>query len=134
MDKNEDVAKELASHTSKLSTYLEHFKKKSAADKGDELVTHIDNLHKCVGGPLENKVERLNDSLVRELECVQKKVDLWNSTGRLKKAFLSTNHAEELKGHRDVVQTTLEEMQVGDSWLSAASRSLVLVDHSYLLA
>lgn len=52
MDKNEDVSKELASHTSKLSVYLEHFKKKSAAEKGDELVLHMDNLHKYVGGLL----------------------------------------------------------------------------------
>lgn len=46
MDKNEDVSKELASHTSKLSTYLQHFQKNSAAEKGDELEIHIENLHK----------------------------------------------------------------------------------------
>lgn len=46
MDQNEDVSKELASHTSNLSTYLEYFKKKSEVDKGDGFVTQIDNIHK----------------------------------------------------------------------------------------
>ncbi|KAG8926216.1 hypothetical protein FRC01_009204, partial [Tulasnella sp. 417] len=92
MDKNEDVAKELAHHTSKLASYIEHFKKKSDMGNGDELAIHFDSLH-------------------QELECVQKKVSEWNSTGRLKKAFLSSDHAEELKAHQDEAQTALEELQ-----------------------
>ncbi|KAG9020217.1 hypothetical protein FS837_008431, partial [Tulasnella sp. UAMH 9824] len=46
MDKNEDVSKELASHTTKLSSCLQHFKKKLDAEKGDEVATHIEDLHK----------------------------------------------------------------------------------------
>lgn len=49
MDKNEDVSKELTSHTSKLSSYLEYFKKKTDAGKGDEVSMHIEGLHRCVG-------------------------------------------------------------------------------------
>lgn len=48
----------------------------------------------------------------REVKCVQEKVNHWNSTGRLKKAFLASEHAEELNGYQDKVQTTLEELQV----------------------
>lgn len=49
MDENEDVSKELTSHTSKLSSYLEHFKNKVDADEGDEVAAHIEGLHRLVG-------------------------------------------------------------------------------------
>lgn len=48
MDKNEDVAKELTSHVSKLSTHLEHFKKKSDVQQGDEVAKHIDDVRRYV--------------------------------------------------------------------------------------
>ncbi|KIO28557.1 hypothetical protein M407DRAFT_22295 [Tulasnella calospora MUT 4182] len=92
MDKNEDVSEELASHTSKLSTYLERFKKNVGAEKGDEVAGHVEDLRK-------------------ELECVQQKVKTWQSSGRFKKLLLSSDHAEELKANQDSVQTALEEMQ-----------------------
>lgn len=49
MDQNEDVSKELAHHTSKLSKYIEHVKEKSDAGNGNDLVIYIDNLHKYAG-------------------------------------------------------------------------------------
>lgn len=49
MDKSEDVVKELASHTSRLSTYLEHFKNKLDAEHGDVMATYIQDLHRYVG-------------------------------------------------------------------------------------
>lgn len=51
MDKNEDVSKELASQTSKLSSCLEHFKKTLDAEnsKGDEVADSIKDLHKYNG-------------------------------------------------------------------------------------
>lgn len=113
MDKNEDVSKELIAHTAKLSTCLEHFKKNFGTENGDHLAIYIDKLHKCVGDILGNdQVSENGSSLARELECVQNKVNQWNSSGRLQKAFLSSDHAEELKIHQDTVQNALEEMQV----------------------
>lgn len=49
MDKNQDVSKELVYRTSKLSACLEHFKRALAVEKGNEFVTHIEDLHKCAG-------------------------------------------------------------------------------------
>lgn len=112
MDRNEDVAKELASHTSKLSTYLQHFQEKSVAEEGDELAIYIENLHKYVGGPLANTRQCLDDDFLRELQDARKKVDRWNSAGDLKKAFLTSDSAKELKSRQDTVQNALEEMQV----------------------
>lgn len=48
MDQNEDVSRALTHHTSKLSACLDHFKKKSDFEKGDELVTYIDSIHKYI--------------------------------------------------------------------------------------
>ncbi|KIO26408.1 hypothetical protein M407DRAFT_24370, partial [Tulasnella calospora MUT 4182] len=89
MDKNEDVSKELAFHATKLSSYLKRFEKKFDTEKGDEVATHIEGLRK-------------------ELECVQEKVKTWEALGRLKKAFLSTDHAEELKAHRGTLLVSLK--------------------------
>ena len=113
MDKNEGLAKELASHISRLSCYLKHFKTKiSDAQEAEDMAAHIDNLHKYVDFSSELNESLRNDILSRELECVQTKVNQWKSSGRFKKAFLSSEHAEELQGHQDIVQNALEEMQV----------------------
>ncbi|KAG8963009.1 hypothetical protein FRC05_004960, partial [Tulasnella sp. 425] len=70
MDKNEDVARKLAYHTSKLSGYLEHIKKKSDAEQGDNLAMAIYGLH-----------------------SIQERVSRWDSLGRFKKASLASDHA-----------------------------------------
>lgn len=49
MDENEDVSNELTSHTSKLSSYLQHFAKTVDADQGDDMAAHLEGLHKYVG-------------------------------------------------------------------------------------
>ncbi|KAG8938756.1 hypothetical protein FRC04_007817, partial [Tulasnella sp. 424] len=93
MDRNQDAAKELASHTSKLSEYLERIKQNSVAEQGDDLAARVDDLH-------------------GELEKIQKKVSRWSSIGLFKKALLASNHAGELKGYQGTTQTALEEMQL----------------------
>ncbi|KIO27588.1 hypothetical protein M407DRAFT_23131 [Tulasnella calospora MUT 4182] len=94
MDQNEAVSKELAAHTSKLSTYQGYVEKKSDVDSGDDLVNHINNLHRHVG------------------HCLAGDRDLWNSSGRPKKVFLASDHGNELKGYQDTIQNALEEMQI----------------------
>ncbi|KAG8948884.1 hypothetical protein FRC04_009222 [Tulasnella sp. 424] len=104
MDKNEDVVKELASRTSRLSTYLEHFKNKLNAEHGDVIATHIQDLHRSL--------ESQDDISSRELGFIEKKVSQWHSLGHFKKALLAGDHAEELKSHQDAVRSALEETQL----------------------
>ncbi|KAG8903391.1 hypothetical protein FRC01_009212, partial [Tulasnella sp. 417] len=44
MDSNEDVSKELTSHTEELASQLEHFKKNSSAQTGDQVTARIEKL------------------------------------------------------------------------------------------
>ncbi|KIO27607.1 hypothetical protein M407DRAFT_23169 [Tulasnella calospora MUT 4182] len=111
MDKNEEVSKELADHTSTLSTCLNYFNKKTGMDSGDDLDIHIKNLQ-------------------RELGSVQEKVSHWDTSGRLKKAFLASDHAEDLKGYQTTIQNALEQMQL----LVSLKTADVVIELSRLLS
>ncbi|KAG8927860.1 hypothetical protein FRC01_006813 [Tulasnella sp. 417] len=94
LDKSDGITEELASHTSRLSTFLKPFNRTS--DDVEELNT------------------RLND-LLKELADVQQKVYGWHSLGRLSKVFLQRDNAESLKSFQDTVQTVLEQLQPENS-------------------
>lgn len=121
MDKNEDVSQELASHTSKLSGYLDHIKKKSDAEHGDGLAAHIHDLHRYVGPLGATHPELHDDTLLRELESVHKKICGWNSLGRFKKGLLASDHAQELQGLQYTIQNALDEMQARNAFMSIVS-------------
>ncbi|KIO27600.1 hypothetical protein M407DRAFT_23159, partial [Tulasnella calospora MUT 4182] len=112
MDQNDEVSKELADHTSTLSACLNHFNKKTGVDSGDDLDIHIKNLQRYIDHRLAGDRERWGDTLLRELRSVQEKVSHWDTSGRLKKAFLASDHAEELKGYQTTIQNALEQMQL----------------------
>ncbi|KAG8967206.1 hypothetical protein FRB90_010901, partial [Tulasnella sp. 427] len=91
IDDNEETAEDLANHTARLSSLLDHFKTKSFEHQKDKTSSHI--------------------IPHRELESVRDKVAEFTSQSKFRKAFSATDTAESLAGLQDTIKTALEEMQ-----------------------
>ncbi|KAG8901595.1 hypothetical protein FRC00_006059 [Tulasnella sp. 408] len=93
MDGNEQMAKDFEKRASKLSDLLGYFKEQSVRTGGESVKTRIDGLKS-------------------EITDLQKQVDEWKSTGKLKKAFSATDDSDALNASVKAVENCLAEMQV----------------------
>lgn len=124
MDENDNVAKDLAEQTAKLSKLLASLTEQPNGDHGELIADHITNLHKYVC--LESFEGEIIETATRELQRAHSNVTRWRSLGRFDKAFHSRDHAELLMAYQGTVQTALEELQVGPAMFLLCGAKLPL--------
>ncbi|KAG9040778.1 hypothetical protein FS837_000194 [Tulasnella sp. UAMH 9824] len=92
MEKNQDITKDLESGISKLSEIVEKFEARSDKQQEDEIATSIQELKK-------------------EIESLQKRVQKWESSGRLAKTIAAMDPREALNDCINTVHTALAQLQ-----------------------
>ncbi|KAG8910552.1 hypothetical protein FRC00_008007, partial [Tulasnella sp. 408] len=111
MDENEEIAKNLEKRASKLSDLIECFKEQSARTGGKTFKAQINELERfavLICFRADMLAANISPS---EISDIQKQVDEWKSTGKLKKAFSATDDSDALAASVKAVETSLAEMQ-----------------------
>ncbi|KIO16523.1 hypothetical protein M407DRAFT_33838 [Tulasnella calospora MUT 4182] len=102
MDSNEEEAKMLQARITRLSEILRPFESRSA--NNDQL-----------------RSIKVIEYLQRELQGIHEEIKVLNSSSTFAKTRPSSHHADSLKGFQENVRVTLEELQVGRSFIALVS-------------
>ncbi|KIO29107.1 hypothetical protein M407DRAFT_21680 [Tulasnella calospora MUT 4182] len=102
MDSNEETAKDLEDHASRLSEILDTARDESVQKQKERMTACMNDVQK-------------------ELQSLQVKLEEMNGLGRANKVFFSRDHDETMKGYKEKIRSALEAMQVRDLHLARAT-------------